>query len=314
MIRKIFITGATGFIGKAIVNRLNIASIDLFAPVRNDGRSLPTGVRPLQIDDVADLPKVLAGLNGINEVIHIAGLAHLQSASLSEFRKINTEATLKLAKVAVANGIKRFIFMSSIGVNGINNIKPFSVEDTPVPVESYAISKFEAELGLREIAHETGMEVVIIRPPLVYGPCAPGNFEKLAKLVQKNLPLPLGAINNKRSLVALDNLIDLIVTCLEHPMAANQIFLVSDDNDVSTTELIKLMAGAAGKKPRLLPVPETWLRLIGKLTGKTGVVDRLCGNLQVDIAHTKNTLGWTPPISLKCGLARCFAKNNGCSN
>jgi UDP-glucose 4-epimerase len=156
------------------------------------------------------------------------------------------------------------------------------------------------------------MQLVIIRPPLVYGPDAPGNFGKLAKLAQKNLPLPLGAVQNKRSLIALDNLVDVIVTCIDHPAAANQTFLVSDDDDISTTQLLELITRAAGKTPRLLPVPVSWLRLAAKLTGKQAIIDRLCGNLQLDISHTRQTLGWTPPVSVQQGITRCFINEEVC--
>jgi len=237
----------------------------------------------------------------------MAAKAHVAGIPLAEFIQLNTDATINIAKAAAHSGVRRFIFLSSIGVNGICNTKPFSINDTPMPVEDYAVSKRNAEIGLKQIAADTGMEVVIIRPPLVYGANAPGNFGKLVKLAEKNLPLPLGAIHNKRSLVALDNLVDLMVTCIDHPKAANQTFLVSDDQDVSTTELLQMMTRAAGKKPLLLPVPVSWLKLAGKFIGKQAVIDRLCGNLQVDISHTKETLAWKPPVSVEEGIARCFA-------
>ncbi len=255
---------------------------------------------------------ITESLVGVDTLIHLAARAHVLSEStrnpLSEFRILNTEATLNLARQAAQAGVKRFIFLSSIGVNGINNTSPFSIDDSPAPVEDYAVSKFEAEIGLRKVEAETGMEVVIIRPPLVYGPNAPGNFGKLAKLASKNLPLPFGLIHNKRSLVSLDNLVDLIITCIDHPNAANHTFLVSDDHDVSTTELLREMTLAAGKKPRLLPIPMSWLQLAGKLTGKQAVIDRLCGSLQVDISHTKDVLGWKPPVSFQDGIQKCFQK------
>lgn len=303
---NVLVTGATGFIGSAVVGALSTCH-GVVALVRKQPAASVVGIDYLTLPDLTVLANNAELLQKQEIVIHIAAKAHTVGGSLDEFRQVNTDATLNLAKAAAANSVKRFIFLSSIGVNGISNTRPFSVEDKPAPAEDYAVSKLDAEIGLMQIAADTGMEVVIIRPPLVYGAKAPGNFGKLARLAQKNLPLPLGAIHNKRSLVALDNLVDLIVTCIDHPKAANQTFLVSDDQDVSTTELLNLMTRAAGKKPWLLPVPMSWLKLAGKLTGKQAVIDRLCGNLQVDISHTKETLGWKPPITVEEGIARCFA-------
>ena len=304
---SILVTGSTGFVGSAVQAALIKAGVSLITPVRKvkADHSLPN-LQQVEIADLSDVGARLLRLYKPDVVIHIDAKAHAADVSLAEFRRVNTDATLQLARASVASCVRRFIFLSSIGVHGINSSKPFQVTDTPAPIEDYAVSKLEAEIGLKQIATETGMEVVIIRPPLVYGASAPGNFGKLARLAQKNLPLPLGAIHNKRSLVALDNLVDLIVTCISHPKAANQTFLVSDDQDISTTELLKLMTRAAGKKPWLLPVPMSWLKLAGKLTGKQAVIERLCGNLQVDITHTKQTLGWTPPLTVEEGIARCF--------
>nr|WP_181006269.1 SDR family oxidoreductase [Shewanella insulae] len=303
-------TGGTGFIGKAVLARLQKEDAEVVAAVRTQNYSWPPEVQTLIIDDIVNLPNALENISNVDTVIHIAAKAHVAGVSLNEFRRVNTDATLNLAKIAAANGVKRFIFLSSIGVNGISNTKPFNVDDKPAPVEDYAISKLEAEDGLKQIASESGLEVVIIRPPLVYGAHAPGNFGKLARLAQKNLPLPLGAIHNKRSLVALDNLVDLIVTCIDHPKAANQTFLVSDDMDVSTTELLRTMRIAVDKATKLVPVPMHWLKLIAKLIGKQAMLERLCGNLQVDISHTKNTLNWKPPISFAEGIKRCFRKDS----
>ncbi|HEX5793101.1 MAG TPA: SDR family oxidoreductase [Rheinheimera sp.] len=309
---RILVTGASGFIGRAVTASLLRQGHHVIAPSR---RLLHISHQSLQnplIDDIEMLGAMPAWLSGCQVVIHIAAKAHLTDVSLTDYRRSNTDATLALARAASAVGCKRFIFLSSIGVNGVNNNSPFTVDDKPAPVEDYAISKLEAELALRQLAAETALQWVIIRPPLVYGPDAPGNFGKLSRLAQKNLPLPFGAIHNKRSLVALDNLVDLIITCIEHPAAANQTFLVSDDNDVSTTQLLQLMSRAAGKKPRLLPVPVSWLRFAAKLTGKQTIIDRLCGNLQVDITHTKKTLGWVPPITVEEGVLRCFLKEELC--
>jgi len=223
---------------------------------------------------------------------------------LTEFRKVNTAGTLTLARQAAEAGVRRFVFISSIGVNGNQSIKPFNEQDTPAPHDLYAISKFEAEQGLWGIQQDTGMEVVVIRPPLVYGPNAPGNFGALMRVVQRGWPLPLGAVHNQRSLVALDNLVDFVITCLDHPAAANQIFLVSDGEDLSTTELLRRVAHALGRPARLIPVPVSLLAAGAALLGRRDMAQRLCGSLQVDISKTQTLLGWNPPISVDEGLRR----------
>ncbi|GAA0538494.1 UDP-glucose 4-epimerase family protein [Rheinheimera aquimaris] len=314
---KIMLTGANGFIGRALMSYLIKHNHNVTAVFRDikkaEGLNVPS-LQTIPDFDIEQLRKL--DFNGVTSVVHLAARAHVISDKvtnpLAEFRKVNTDATLNFARIAAAAGVKRFVFLSSVGVNGISNNKPFNIEQPAAPVEDYAQSKLEAEIGLRRITSETGIEAVIIRPPLVYGPGAPGNFGKLTQLAKKNLPLPLGAVYNKRSLVALDNLIDLIMTCIEHPKAANQTFLVSDDNDVSTTELLRMMTRAAGKHPRLLPVPVSWLTLAGKLIGKKAIVDRLCSNLQVDITHTKETLNWKPPVSMEEGIKRCFVNEVIC--
>jgi len=228
---------------------------------------------------------------------------------LAEFRKVNVDGTLHLARSAAAAGVKRYIFMSTVKVNGelTQPGHPFTEADAPHPQDPYAISKHEAEVGLRQIALETGMEVIIIRPPLVYGPGVKANFAALMRAVQKGWPLPLGSVHNQRSLVALDNLVDFIVLCIQHPRAANQTFLVSDGQDLSTTELIRSMAQVAGVPTRLLPVPVWALQAGASLLGKGDAVRRLCGNLQVDISKARTLLGWVPQVSVEQGLRRCFA-------
>ena len=301
---KITITGATGFVGKELSKKYR----NHRCVVRKSKYAGSACEDNFLIDSIDSHADWSGCFDDIEVIVHLAGIAHGKHMSNKDYIRVNIQGTLHLANEAAQAGVKRFIFLSSIGVNGISNTSPFSIDDSPAPVEDYAVSKFEAEVGLRKIAAETGMEIVIIRPPLVYGPNAPGNFGKLAKLASKNLPLPFGAIYNKRSLVSLDNLVDLIITCIDHPNAANQTFLVSDDHDVSTTELLNAMTLASGKQPRLIPVPVSVLRLAGRLTGKLGVIDRLCGNLQVDISHTKDVLGWKPPVSFQDGIQKCFQK------
>jgi nucleoside-diphosphate-sugar epimerase len=251
-------------------------------------------------------------LSGVDIVIHCAARAHVMQEgevnALDAYREINTIATLELARQAARAGAKRFIFLSSIKVNGEKTIdhSRFKPTDTPKPEDPYGISKWEAEQGLRDLATETGMEVVIIRPPLVYGFGVKGNFSSITKLVAKGLPLPLGAVHNKRSLVALDNLVDLIITCVDHPKAANQTFLVSDGDDLSTTQLLQHVAEGMGAPSRLIPVPASWLQFGATLFGKKAIAQRVLGSLQVDISHTQKCLNWSPPLTVKQGFQRCF--------
>jgi UDP-glucose 4-epimerase len=251
-----------------------------------------------------------AALDGVSAVIHCAARVHVMADTaadpLEEFRHVNVQGTLNLARQAAAAGVRRFVFVSSIKVNGeaTQPGAPFTADDAPAPLDAYGVSKMEAEQGLRELAAQTGMEVIIIRPPLVYGPGVKANFAAKMRWLQRGVPLPLGAIHNQRSLVALDNLVDLIVTCLTHPAAANQTFLVSDGEDVSTSELLRRMGQALDRPARLLPVPQSWLKLAAAMVGKSDVAQRLCGSLQVDISKTRQLLSWTPPLSLDQGLKR----------
>ncbi len=308
----ILVTGATGFVGSALVATLTRERIETRACARCDDASLPDGVHTVQVGDLSGDTDWSYALTGVDVVVHCAGRAHMMKDSASDpllaFRTVNVEGTLNLARQAVAAGVKQFVFISSIGVNGVQTPigKPFSEADQPNPHNAYALSKWEAEQGLRHIAVETGLAVVIIRPPLVYGCNAPGNFGALMRAVQRGWPLPLGAVHNHRSLVALSNLVDFIVTCISHPQAANQTFLVSDGQDLSTTELVRGMAQAAGVPARLLPVPVWALQAGAKLLGKVDAVQRLCGNLQVDISKARNLLGWVPPVSVEDGLRRAM--------
>jgi UDP-glucose 4-epimerase len=303
----ILITGATGFVGKAVSLRLPSSNLITVGRQSSDDKRFFR-------KNINGKTNYTDALNNVDIVIHIAGRAHVMNETcsdpLAEFREANTSGTLNLARQAASYGVERFIFISSIKVNGemTQNNKKFKFDDFLKPMDAYGQSKAEAELGLKEIANDTGMEVVIIRPPLVYGPGVKANFAAMMNLAKRNIPLPLGATHNRRSLVALDNLVDLIITCIDHPKAANQTFLVSDDNDVSTTELLQMMTRAAGKKPMLLPIPLSWLKFASKLIGKQAVIDRLCGNLQIDMSHTKETLDWQPPITVDEGIKRCFIK------
>lgn len=304
---NILLTGATGFVGSRLADLLlHRTSHQLTSAVRRQG-TVVCG-QEVVVDSLnADTDWSKAVLNQ-EVVIHAAARAHVMSDQSSdpieEYRKVNVEGTLNLARQSVEAGVQRFVYISSIKVNGEQTApgKPFTERDAPAPSDPYGVSKMEAEEGLMELARNTELEVVIVRPPLVYGPGAKGNFASMLNLVTRQLPLPLGSVNNKRSLVALDNLVDLIITCVEHPAAANQVFLVSDGQDVSTTELFRAVARAMGKSSRLLPIPASVLVIGAAVLGKKAVAQRLLGSLQVDISKARGLLDWEPPLSLEEGL------------
>ena len=306
------ITGATGFVGSGVVPRLAAESIETLACVRRNIFLMQKGLRVAQVAELTVNTDWLQVLTGVQNVVHLAARVHVMHDTevdpLTAFRTVNVEGTLNLARQSAAAGAKRFVFISSVKVNG-EATQPgvaFTEADAPDPQDAYGQSKHEAEQGLRQLSADTGMEVVIIRPPLVYGPGVKANFAALMRAVQRGWPLPLGAVYNQRSLVALDNLVDFIITCITHPHAANQTFLVSDGQDLSTTELVRGMAQAAGVPARLLPVPVSALQAGASLMGKGDAVQRLCGNLQVDISKARTLLGWTPPVSVEEGLRRAM--------
>lgn len=316
--KNVLLTGATGFIGNRVLSFL----------LGKKGYSVTCSVR-----EKSDLPvncsKFTCELSNDFEwskvicegqiVIHLAARAHVvkdqSEEPLTEFRKVNVEGTLQLARQAAAAGVKRFIFLSSIGVNGNSNSRPFNESDEPHPESDYAQSKLEAETGLWEIQRESGMEVVIIRPPLVYGPNAPGNFKTMVKWVGRGIPLPLGSVNNRRSLIALDNLVDFIYTCMEHPAAANQLFLVADNEVISTTELLSKIADALGRPARLVPIPSVLLQRAAGLVGRRKIAEQLIGSLEVDNSKALRKLNWQPPLTTQNGLQACFQRGkSGDSN
>jgi len=308
------VTGATGFIGRALVARLaNIQGLQVLALSRTLTANPVPGVIYIQTVNLTEINYWQAGLDDVDIVVHAAARAHVLDDRaidpLAEFRLVNVTGTKRLAEQAAAMGVKRFVFLSSIGVNGLQTSpnNPFSEHSKPNPHNAYALSKWEAEQSLLSVAHQTGMEVVMIRPPLVHGLNAPGNFGTLMRAVQRGVPLPLAAVHNLRSLVGLDNLVDFIMTCARHPAAANQTFLVSDGADVSTPDLIRAMAQAVGRPARLFPVPTGMLVLLASLIGKRAAMDRLCGNLQLDISKARELLQWSPPHTLQQGLTSVVA-------
>ncbi len=298
---KVLVTGARGFIGRALHDALQRAGDSVVAFPR-----MPSS---------ADLVSPLAPESAFNTIIHLAARVHVMhdraADPLSAFREVNVGHTLQFAARAAASGVRRFVFVSSVKVHGeaTERGRPFTEHDTPAPQDPYAISKWEAEQGLRDIAARTGMEVVIIRPPLVYGPGVKANFASLMRAVQRGLPLPLGAVDNLRSLVGLDNLVDFIITCARHPAAANQTFLVSDGVDVSTPALVRAMARAAVRPARLVHVPVALLSMGASLIGKRAAVQRVIQNLQLDMSKARNVLQWTPPLTLDEGLRRAFVRS-----
>lgn len=290
--------------GRGVQARLHEVGI----PIRLISRSkLPGYFHVPEIDGTTKWTEPLARVSG---VIHLAARVHavrdFSADPLAEFRRVNVEGTLNLARQSVANGVRRFIFISSIKVNGEGTPldQPYSADDVPSPLDPYGISKHEAELGLMRLAETTGLEVVIIRPVLVYGPGVKANFLSMMRWLHKGIPLPLSSIHNLRSFVALDNLVDLIITTLHHPAAANQTFLVSDGEDLSTPTLLRQMAAALGIRSRLFPMPTSVLRFGARVLGKADFAQRLCGSLQVDIKKTRRLLGWAPPVSVDDALER----------
>lgn len=307
------VTGANGFVGRALIRHLTGNGHQVRAYERRSERlASPVGITSVLAPDLglkADW-QFRSGY-GIDVVVHTAARVHVMQDGvadpLEEYRRVNVAGTLALARQAAQAGVKRFVFLSSIKVNGEGTKagQSFSADDVPAPADPYGISKHEAEQLLRQIAFETGMEVVIIRPPLIYGPGVKANFESMMHWLARGVPLPLGAVrSNRRSLVSLDNLVDLLVTCIDHPAAVNETFLVSDGVDLSTADLLRRVGNAIGRPARLLPVPPVLLRAAAMLLGKGDIVQRLLGDLQLDISHTCKTLGWKPPISVDEGLRR----------
>lgn len=296
---SVLVTGASGFVGRALTMRL-LAEGRVVCGTRRRGAPLAKGVQVVAVGDLGADTDWRAAVAGVQTVVHLAARVHVMRDAaadpLQEFRRANVDGTVTLARQAVAAGVRRFIFLSSAKVNGESGA--FRETDPPNPHGPYAISKQEAEAGLREISASTGLEVVIIRAPLVYGPGVKANFRSLIDAVAKGIPLPLGASENRRSLVALPNLVDLIVTCMEHPSAANETFFVSDGEDLSTTELVRRIANAIGKPARVIPLPSILLWIVATLVGRRDVAQRLLGTLQLDVSKARRVLGWHPPLGI----------------
>ncbi len=319
MPKSILLTGSTGFVGTNLVKSLTLKSDYIVKSAVRHAVNKDDGLL-FEVGDINASTDFELPLKNTTVVVHCAARTHVmddkEAEPLTLYREVNTAGTVNLAKQAIDSGVKRFIFISSIKVNGEGTLVgcPFKTEDNHAPEDDYGLSKSEAEKQLVALAKDSSMEVVIIRPTIVYGPGVKANFASLMRLVSKGIPLPFGSITqNKRSLVSINNLVDLIVTCIDHPKAANQVFLVSDDHDVSTAEMVRELAIALDKPTWQLPVPIWCYKLFGKLFGKSDIVDRLTGTLQVDISHTKETLGWKPPQTLQEGFkqtAQAFLQAN----
>lgn len=304
----VLVTGGSGFLGQALLQKLLVSGRrPLIAAVRRNKTDFPAEVMVEWVGELSSSTDWTACLQGVGVVIHCAARAHVMKGEIGDplldYRRVNVQGTLALAEQAVKAGVHRFVYISSIKVNGeqtASNI-PFRAEDIPAPEDAYGISKLEAEQGLLALARNTGMEVVIIRPPLVYGPGVKGNFASMVRWVRKGMPLPLGAVHNNRSLVALENLVDFMALCADperSPRAANEVFLISDGEDVSTTELLRKVAKAYNVASRLLPIPVICIQTLARLMGKRVVADRLLGSLVVDSSKARGLLGWKPVFSM----------------
>ena len=314
-LNRILVTGASGFVGRALFQRLvTERDYTVIGTFRGPQSGAPSGAECVPVGDLAPDTDWRRALRGVEAVVHTAARVHIMhdrnANPLAEFRRVNTEGTLALARQAANAGVRRFVFVSSIKVNGEQTSEgaPYRAGDTPHPVDPYGVSKHEAERGLRILADQTRMAIVIVRPVLVYGPGVKGNFRTMMRWIERGVPLPLERTANRRSLLALDNLSDLLMRCLEHPAAAGQTFLASDGEDLSTSELIRRLAHAMGRRPRLFPLAPELVLMAGRLVGRGAEVARLLASLQVDIQHTRETLEWTPPVSVDQALARTVAR------
>lgn len=308
--KRVLVTGANGFVGRALCVRLAADGVDVAGAVRKDhGNAVcAAGARAVVIDDLGGQTEWTAALTGVDSVVHLAARVHVMREAESDprtaYHTINTLGTERLATQAVAAGVRRFVYVSTIKVNGEETYdKPFSERDRVHPSDLYANSKWEAEQALMRVSRATGLEVVIARPPLVYGPGVKGNVLSLMRLIYKGVPLPVGACHNQRSLLGLGNFVDFLVTCVDHPAAAGETFVLSDGEDLSTPDLIRRLAAAMDRPARLLSIPPVIFRLAARMIGRPSIYQRLCGSLQVDSGHARRLLGWTPPQSVDAGLA-----------
>jgi nucleoside-diphosphate-sugar epimerase len=301
------VTGASGFIGRALVRHLHAQGRAVTAVARH-ACEVPTGVRQVQVDDY-EAAALEDAFRGAGCVLHLAALAH-RAGSAAEFQA-SVRAARNVVAAAQACGVRRLLFLSSIGVNGHRTEgRPFTEDDLPHPVEAYAHSKLQAEQAVIAACAGTALEYVIVRPPLVYGPDAPGNFGRLVRLVRRGWPLPLAAVRNARTFIALDNLVDLLALCIDHPAGANQILLAADAGDLSTPQLVHCIADGLGMPARLVPMPPALLRLGARLVGRERLADSLLASLQVDASRARRLLGWDPPVAPAEGVRRAAQESH----
>ena len=309
---KILVTGANGFVGRALCAALSQAGYEVLAAVR---QTIPEySVPQVIVGSGATSIDWRKALQGVDTIIHLAARVHVMFDSandpLTEFRKVNTVGTEHLARSSAASGVKRFVYVSTIGVNGLltyENSK-FCEESIANPHNPYSLSKWEAEEVLKKVASETGLDVVIVRPPLVYGLGAPGNFAQLISVLKRGLPLPFALVRNKRSLIYVGNLVDALLLCATHPAAAGQTYLVSDGEDLSTSDLLHNLSTLMGRSPRLFAFPTALLKLAGHLTGKSKQIEQLLCSLQLDSSKIRRELGWKPPFTLQEGLNKTIVR------
>lgn len=306
---NILVTGSTGFVGRQLCEKLLLKAFWVRGTVRipETPKDLPSGVQAAPIEPIGPDTDWSSALRGIDVVIHLAARVHVMDETsgdpLTAYRQVNVAGTENLARQAVAHGVRRLVFVSSVKVHGEETDVPYTEQNQPAPQDPYGVSKLEAENILHRVAEETGLEVVILRPPLVYGPGVKANFLSLLKIITRGIPLPLASVDNRRSFIFLGNLADALVTVMTHPEAVGRTYLISDGEDVSTPELVRRVAAVLECPARLVPFPPTFLRLVGKMTGKTAAVDRLLGSLVVDSGKIQRELGWRPPHSMAEGLA-----------
>jgi len=307
---KILVTGANGFIGRALCERMKVDEYHVRGSIRDETQMtlLPLGVEAVQVGSICSETNWSKALDGIDRIVHLSARLHVLRENtvdpVAAFRKINVDGTKCLALQAVKAGVKRFVYLSTVKVNGEGRSTPYNEEDLQKPQDDYSMSKWEAEKILSKIAEETGMEIVILRSPLVYGPRVKANFLRLLKVVERGIPLPLASVDNRRSLIYLGNLVDAIITCIKHPRATGQTYLVSDGEDVSTPELIRLISKAMGRKARLFSFPPSMLKTIGKITGRSAEIYRLIGTLCVECNKIRTMLGWDPPYTPEEGISK----------
>ena len=305
---RVLVTGATGFVGRALCPALKQAGHVVSAAVRNpNAPGIPEGVTEHAIRDIGPETNWADALSDTDAVIHLAARAHVMNETAAEFNRVNGEGTARLASATATAGIRRFVYLSTVKVMGERSDAPFQEADTPRPEDAYGKSKLAGEQALTVAAAGTGLETVILRTPLVYGPGAKGNLLSLLKLCQAAPPLPFAAVNNQRSIIYLGNLIDAICLCLTADKAAGETYFVRDDEDISTPALIRHMAAALGRPARLFPTPEGILRLAGAITGKSKAIFTLLSDLQVNDEKILGQLGWTPPFNVVQGLKETAA-------